>query len=280
MKGIKQLVGTAHTQTVPVELPPNSQKLKDALIKEIRRSAYVYRVDCGGCNACEIEIFAATTPIFDTERFGIKIVASPRHADILLYTGSVTRAMRAPALRAYEAAPDPKIVISYGACGCDGGIFHDLYCVWGGTDKIVPVDVYIPGCPPTPAATIFGFAVALGLLDQKLKAKVHQPEVQKASLKHTEIPLDIKVMIERQARLLAGYVQGQRIADDVLNVLATCSADNVDQKISDYLATKNDPRLTEIVNILLSKTMAALTGSAACPSAQQDSTSCGGCNHE
>ncbi|PSU23586.1 hydrogenase [Photobacterium phosphoreum] len=278
MKGIKQLVGTAHTQTVPVELPPNSQKLKDALIKEIRRSAYVYRVDCGGCNACEIEIFAATTPIFDTERFGIKIVASPRHADILLYTGSVTRAMRAPALRAYEAAPDPKIVISYGACGCDGGIFHDLYCVWGGTDKIVPVDVYIPGCPPTPAATIFGFAVALGLLDQKLKAKVHQPEVQKASLKHTEIPLDIKVMIERQARVLAGYVQGQRIADDVMDVLATCSADDVDQKISAYLATKNDPRLTEIVNILLSKTMAALTGSEVCPSAQQDQTSCGGCH--
>ena len=278
MKGIKQLVGTAHTETVPVELPPNSQKLKDALLKEIRRSAYVYRVDCGGCNACEIEIFAATTPIFDTERFGIKIVASPRHADILLYTGSVTRAMRAPALRAYEAAPDPKIVISYGACGCDGGIFHDLYCVWGGTDKIVPVDVYIPGCPPTPAATIYGFAVALGLLDQKLKAKVHQPEVQKASLKHTEIPLDIKVMIERQARVLAGYLHGQRIADDVMDVLATCSADDVDQKISEYLATKNDPRLTEIVNILLSKTIAALTGADTCPSAQQGQPSCGGCH--
>ena len=278
MKGIKQLVGTAHTETVPVELPPNSQKLKDALLKEIRRSAYVYRVDCGGCNACEIEIFAATTPIFDTERFGIKIVASPRHADILLYTGSVTRAMRAPALRAYEAAPDPKIVISYGACGCDGGIFHDLYCVWGGTDKIVPVDVYIPGCPPTPAATIYGFAVALGLLDQKLKAKVHQPEVQKASLKHTEIPLDIKVMIERQARVLAGYLHGQRIADDVMDVLATCSADDVDQKISAYLVTKNDPRLTEIVNILLSKTMAALTGVDTCPSAQQGQPSCGGCH--
>jgi len=86
MKGIKQLVGTAHTQTVPVELPPHSQKLKDALIKQIRRSAYVYRVDCGGCNACEIEIFAATTPVFDAERFGIKVVASPRHADILLFT--------------------------------------------------------------------------------------------------------------------------------------------------------------------------------------------------
>ncbi|EAR54957.1 hydrogenase-4 component I [Photobacterium sp. SKA34] len=274
MKGIKQLVGTAHTETVPVELPPNSQKLKDALIKEIRRSAYVYRIDCGGCNACEIEIFAATTPVFDTERFGIKIVASPRHADILLYTGSVTRAMRAPALRAYEAAPDPKIVISYGACGCDGGIFHDLYCVWGGTDKIVPVDVYIPGCPPTPAATIYGFAVALGLLDQKLKTKTHTPDEQKASLKHTEIPLDIKVMIERQARLLAGYVQGQRIADEVMDVLATCSTDNVDSKIADYLAEKDDPRLTEIVNILLSKTMSALTGQPACATEQK--ACCGG----
>ncbi|WP_305419522.1 NADH-quinone oxidoreductase subunit B family protein [Photobacterium leiognathi] len=274
MKGIKQLNGTAHTQTVPVPLPPNSQKLKDALIKQIRRSAYVYRVDCGGCNACEIEIFAATTPVFDAERFGIKVVASPRHADILLFTGAVTRAMRAPALRAYEAAPDPKIVISYGACGCDGGIFHDLYCVWGGTDKIVPVDVYIPGCPPTPAATIYGFAVALGLLDQKLKAKTHNPDEQKASLKHTEIPLDIKVMIERQARLLAGYVQGQRIADEVMDVLATCSADNVDSKIADYLAEKDDPRLTEIVNILLSKTMAVLTGQAACHS--ENKPCCGG----
>lgn len=264
MKGIKQLVGIAHTQTVPVVLAPNSQQLKDALIKQIRRSAYVYRVDCGGCNGCEIEIFAATTSVFDTERFGIKIVASPRHADILLFTGAVTRAMRAPALRAYEAAPDPKIVVSYGACGCDGGIFHDLYCVWGGTDKIVPVDVYIPGCPPTPAATIYGFAVALGLLDQKLHTKTHQPEVQKARLKHTDIPLDIKVMIERQARLLAGYVQGQRIADDVMDVLATCSADNVDSKIADYLTEKNDPRLTEIVNILLSQTMEALTGQSGC----------------
>ncbi|WP_318422092.1 NADH-quinone oxidoreductase subunit B family protein [Photobacterium leiognathi] len=274
MKGIKQLNGTAHTQTVPVPLPPNSQKLKDALIKQIRRSAYVYRVDCGGCNACEIEIFAATTPVFDAERFGIKVVASPRHADILLFTGAVTRAMRAPALRAYEAAPDPKIVISYGACGCDGGIFHDLYCVWGGTDKIVPVDVYIPGCPPTPAATIYGFAVALGLLDQKLKAKTHNPDEQKASLKHTEIPLDIKVMIERQARLLAGYVQGQRIADEVMDVLATCCADNVDSKIAAYLAEKDDPRLTEIVNILLSKTMDALTGQAACHS--ENKPCCGG----
>ncbi|ELR63871.1 Formate hydrogenlyase subunit 7 [Photobacterium marinum] len=266
MKGIKQLSGTAHTQAEPIALAPDSQKLKEALIKQIRRSAYVYRVDCGGCNGCEIEIFAATTPVYDTERFGIKVVASPRHADILLFTGAVTRPMRAPAIRAYEAAPDPKVVVSYGACGCDGGIFHDLYGVWGGTDKIVPVDVYIPGCPPTPAATVYGFAVALGLLDQKLKATTHQPENEKASLKHTGIPLDMRVMLEREARLLAGYRQGQRIAEELMDVLVTCNSDDVDVKVGEYLREKNDPRQTEIVNCLLSRAMAELTGQtgAAC----------------
>ncbi len=147
-----------------IELDESIEKAKATLLKKIKRSVYVYRVDCGGCNGCEIEIFGSITPVFDVERFGIKVVPSPRHADVLLYTGAVTRAMRMPALRAFEAAPDPKIVVSYGACGCTGGIFYDNYCVWGGTDKILPVDVYIPGCPPSPAQTIYGFAMALGLL--------------------------------------------------------------------------------------------------------------------
>lgn len=154
-----------------IELDESIEKAKATLLKKIKRSVYVYRVDCGGCNGCEIEIFGSITPVFDVERFGIKVVPSPRHADVLLYTGAVTRAMRMPALRAFEAAPDPKIVVSYGACGCTGGIFYDNYCVWGGTDKILPVDVYIPGCPPSPAQTIYGFAMALGLLDQKLHAE-------------------------------------------------------------------------------------------------------------
>ncbi|AHA66432.1 Hydrogenase-4 component I [Shigella dysenteriae 1617] len=114
----------------PITLDEQTQKMKRHLLQDIRRSAYVYRVDCGGCNACEIEIFAAITPVFDAERFGIKVVSSPRHADILLFTGAVTRAMRMPALRAYESAPDHKICVSYGACGVGGGIFHDLYSVW------------------------------------------------------------------------------------------------------------------------------------------------------
>ena len=105
----------------PITLDEQTQKMKRHLLQDIRRSAYVYRVDCGGCNACEIEIFAAITPVFDAERFGIKVVSSPRHADILLFTGALTRAMRMPALRAYESAPDHKICVSYGACGAGGG---------------------------------------------------------------------------------------------------------------------------------------------------------------
>lgn len=132
-----------HHVSEPLKMDEQVAKLKSTLLKDIKRSAYVYRVDCGGCNGCEIEIFSAITPVFDAERFGIKVVASPRHADILLFTGAVTRAMRMPALRAYESAPDPKICISYGACGCGGGIFHDLYCVWGGSEHIVPIDVWI-----------------------------------------------------------------------------------------------------------------------------------------
>jgi len=111
---------------VPMKVEESIASMKASLLKKIKRSAYVYRVDCGGCNGCEIEIFATLTPLFDAERFGIKVVPSPRHADILLFTGAVTRAMRSPALRAWQSAPDPKICISYGACGNSGGIFHDL----------------------------------------------------------------------------------------------------------------------------------------------------------
>ena len=116
---------------LPMTVDESIASMKASLLKKIKRSAYVYRVDCGGCNGCEIEIFATLSPLFDAERFGIKVVPSPRHADILLFTGAVTRAMRSPALRAWQSAPDPKICISYGACGNSGGIFHDLYCVWG-----------------------------------------------------------------------------------------------------------------------------------------------------
>ncbi len=235
-----------------VHLDEHAGQLKGALLKDIQRSAFVYRVDCGGCNGCEIEIFASITPIFDAERFGIKVVSSPRHADILLYTGAVTRSMRVPAMRAYYAAPEPKICVAYGACGCSGGIFHDLYCVWGGADQILPIDVYIPGCPPTPSATIYGFAMALGLLGQKLKASYHiQGEDERVQPRHPEIPLALRIDVEREARRMAGYWHGRQISDAFLDLLKTGDPQQVEQNIQSYLTQAEDPRLAEIFNRFL-----------------------------
>jgi hypothetical protein len=230
-----------------ISMANNIASMKGQLLKNIGRSVYVYRVDCGGCNGCEIEIFAAITPIFDAERFGIKVVPSPRHADILLYTGAVTRSMRMPAIRAYEAAPEPKIVVSYGACGCSGGIFHDLYCVWGGTDKIVPVDVYIPGCPPTPPATIYGFAMALGLLDQRLKEETHvEAEGETVPLIHPNVPYGLRVSLERRSRQMAGYRYGRVIADEFMSVLETATPASPEVRIAHLIANETDPRRAEI----------------------------------
>lgn len=204
----------------PVTLDASVAEAKEKLLQSIKRSVYVYRVDCGGCNGCEIEIFVTITAAFDAERFGIKVVPSPRHADVLLYTGAMTRAMREPALRAYHAAPDPKIVISYGACGCTGGIFHDNYCVWGGTDPILPVDVYIPGCPPSPPATIYGFACALGLLDQKLHASHHvAPAGEAALVPFPAMPYKVRTAFEREARRMSGYYYGKQIVDEFMMAL-------------------------------------------------------------
>ncbi|EDT6589492.1 formate hydrogenlyase subunit HycG, partial [Salmonella enterica subsp. enterica] len=145
-----------------------------------------------------------------------------------------------------QSAPDPKICISYGACGNSGGIFHDLYCVWGGTDKIVPVDVYIPGCPPTPAATLYGFAMALGLLEQKIHARAPgELDEQPAEILHPDMVQPLRVKVDRAARRLAGYRYGRQIADDYLTQLG-----QGEQQVARWLEAENDPRLTEIVTHL------------------------------
>jgi len=235
-------------------------KAKMALLNDIKHSVYIYRVDCGGCNGCEIEIFSTIMPVFDAERFGIKNTPSPRHADILVFTGAVTRAMRMPAIRAYEGAPDPKLVVSYGACGCTGGIFHDNYCVWGGTDKLFPVDVYIPGCPPSPAQTIYGFAIALGLLGQKLHHTdiVEQPGEQ-APLRFSDIPYKVRISLEREARLMCGYRYGQDISDEFMRTLEA-SDYNVLGEVSTLIANQTDPRRAEIYTALRKRLCEMMVG--------------------
>lgn len=142
-------------------------ELKQKIGKVLGRSLAVREVDAGSCNGCEIEITALNNPIYDVERFGIHFVASPRHADVLLVTGPASRNMEVALKRTYEATPEPKVVVAVGACGCSGGIFGDTYATTGGIDKIVPVDVYIPGCPPRPEAVLYGLLLAVDRIPQK-----------------------------------------------------------------------------------------------------------------
>jgi Ni,Fe-hydrogenase III small subunit/formate hydrogenlyase subunit 6/NADH:ubiquinone oxidoreductase subunit I len=133
------------------------------------RSLHVRQVDAGSCNGCEMEIAATTNPLFDLERFGIHFVASPRHADVLLVTGPVTRNMEIALRKTYDAAPDPRVVVAVGACGCSGGIFGEgTYAAIGGVDRVLPVDVYVPGCPPRPQAILNGLLIAMGIRQARL----------------------------------------------------------------------------------------------------------------
>ena len=128
------------------------------------RSLHIREVDAGSCNGCEIEIVGLNSPIYDIERFGIHFVASPRHADMLLVTGPVTRNMELALRKTYDAMPAPRLVVAVGACGCSGGIFGQNYASLGGVDQVIPVDVYIPGCPPNPHALLHGILLATGRL--------------------------------------------------------------------------------------------------------------------
>lgn len=139
-------------------------ELRTRINKILGRSLHIREVDAGSCNGCEIEIVGLNSPIYDIERFGIHFVASPRHADMLLVTGPVSRNMELALRKTYDAMPAPRLVVAVGACGCSGGIFGQNYASLGGVDKVLPVDVYIPGCPPNPYALLHGILTAIGRL--------------------------------------------------------------------------------------------------------------------
>jgi len=140
-------------------LPPDAARMQ--IHSLLQRALNIRQVDAGSCNGCEAEITALTNPYYDLERFGIHFVASPKHADMLLVTGPVTRNMADAVKSAYEAVPGPKLVVAAGACGCSAGIFVGGYAIVGAVDEVIPVDGYIPGCPPTPAMLVTGILEVL-----------------------------------------------------------------------------------------------------------------------
>lgn len=149
--------------------------------KIFKKSLWVYHANVGACNGCDIEVIDVLTPYYDAERFGIKLVGSPRHADVLLVCGPVTSQVLPYFKRLIDAVPNPKLVFAVGSCACGGGIWYDSYNVVGGIDKVVPVNCYVPGCPPRPEAILHGVAVALGLVQKKV-----------APIEEWDIPLELR----------------------------------------------------------------------------------------
>lgn len=142
-------------------------KFVDGLLNWAQRnSLWAVHYNSGSCNGCDIELLATTTPYYDIERLGIRLQGSPRHADVLVCTGPVTRQSRDRLRRVYEQMPEPKFVIAVGSCAISGGVFQGCYNILGGIDKVIPVDIYVPGCPPRPEAIIKGMA----LLVERLQA--------------------------------------------------------------------------------------------------------------
>jgi NADH-quinone oxidoreductase B subunit len=128
------------------------------------KSPWILHLNSGACNACDIEIVAALTPRFDVERFGVLLKATPRHADVIIASGPVTRQMRDRIVRIYEQTPDPKFVIAVGACAMSGCVYRGAYNIMGGIDQVIPVNMYVPGCPARPDAIVDGVVKLLGKL--------------------------------------------------------------------------------------------------------------------
>jgi Ni,Fe-hydrogenase III small subunit len=155
---------------IPSEAPPFAapagaeegiQRIREEILAILGQALAIRQVDAGSCNACEMEVNALTNPYYNLEGLGIKFVASPRHADLLLVTGPVTRNMETALRRTYEATPEPRLVVALGDCACDGGIFGEGYATCGAVANVLPVDVAVPGCPPPPLEIMRGILAAV-----------------------------------------------------------------------------------------------------------------------
>ena len=162
---IKQILRTGiKTETPPAPddaLRVQVQELQEQILRHVGSALAIRHVDAGSCNGCELEIHALNNAYYNIEGLGIHFVASPRHADMLLVTGPVSRHMEIALKRTYDATPEPKLVVAVGDCGCDGGLFGESYASCGKISNVIPVDVAIPGCPPTPTALLQGILTAV-----------------------------------------------------------------------------------------------------------------------
>lgn len=140
-----------------------AQRLQSGILENFAGALTIRHVDAGSCNGCELEIGALSNPYYNLEGLGIKFVASPRHADLLLVTGPVSRHMESALRRTYDATPEPRLVVAIGDCGCSGGMFGESYASCGKVSNVIPVDVAVPGCPPTPVAIMQGILTAISV---------------------------------------------------------------------------------------------------------------------
>jgi Ni,Fe-hydrogenase III small subunit len=164
LKTLRQIASVGIV-TEPAPSADDTLRTREGLNERIRtllgRALCIRHIDAGSCNGCELEIHALNNPIYNLEGLGIRFVASPRHADLLLVTGPVSRHMEVALRRTYEATPDPKLVVALGDCGCTGGIFGESYATRGRVSQVIPVDVAVPGCPPSPTRILQGILTAL-----------------------------------------------------------------------------------------------------------------------
>jgi Ni,Fe-hydrogenase III small subunit len=160
---IKQILrtGIKTERRPPDSAAVNEQQLQQKILQHLGRALAIRHVDAGSCNGCELEIHALNNAYYNIEGLGIQFVASPRHADMLLVTGPVSRHMEIALKRTYDATPEPKLVVAVGDCGCSGGIFGEGYASCGKISNVIPVDVAVPGCPPTPTALLQGILTAV-----------------------------------------------------------------------------------------------------------------------
>ena len=246
------------------------------------RSVWIYHVDAGSCNGCDIEVLDVLTPYYDLERFGIKVVPNPRHADALLISGPLTRQTRIMIKKTYDAMPPkPRIVVAVGTCACSGGIFYDSYAIYntspqrgkdrirsGGPEMIVPIDLYIPGCPPSPEEILYGVAQLLGLKEKKMKGeywKALPPRVEPRDeneirfvIPERPMPLRIWLTLREELRRVIGYFDREAVLNDFMSLLEEAlKTDNPKEKlhalVGKYFLRERDSRV-KVAMLFLEKT--------------------------